>query len=420
MTREPLTARGRLSRRSALGLLGAASLAAGGAVALTGDAHASSGPGAAPAGPPPAALLPGGAYDKFVSGLAAQDMFSGTVLLARHGKSVLVRSYHDADKAKHVPNQTDTSFYLASVTKFLTGAAVTQLAAQGKVDFYATLGTYLDGFPSDIADHVTVHNLLTHTSGFPGNQKTGAPPSWPTPTAAFEGTLALLRTQKLAFTPGTDYTYSNANYFLAGAIIAAASGQAYWDYMPQHIFGPAGMTNSGFYSAQQWLTDPRIAHNYGPPVPNGQRQDITSQAAAAATPNGWNGAGGAFCSAPDLLHFALALTDGTLLPRGWGGLLAGGRYPVSPEQHYADQPPGITLIGYGPEERMIGGQRAYGHTGALEIRVPGSSQPGGGSADLSIYPDLDVIAVVLSNYYLYPGLGGFLAKQDQIITQGAS
>ena len=433
------------SRRSALGLLGAAPLAASGvlspsrATSSTASSAASSTASSAasstasrltssaasgPSGPPPA-LLPGGAYDRFVRGLADQDKFSGTVLLAWHGEPVLVRSYQMADKALDIPNRAGTMFLLASLTKFFTGVAVTQLAAQGKIGFHATLGSYVDGFPPAIANAVTVHQLLTHTSGVPDFSMSAAwkneLPGWTTNTEAFDGTLSFLQQLPLSFTPGTAYTYSNSNFFLAGAIVARASGQAFWDYVPRQIFGPAGMTSTAFVSAQQQQTDPRIAHNYSASLANGQHQDLTPHIAIG--PNGWDGAGGAFSTAPDLLRFARALTDGTLLGPAWAAVIASGKHPISPAEQNPDQAPSrSTLVGYGTEERIIGtgaGQRAYGHTGGLLIRVGGSSQPGGGSTSLSIYPDLDVVAVVLSNYYLYPGIGTFLAQQDAIIGGGA-
>ncbi|HZR53667.1 MAG TPA: serine hydrolase domain-containing protein [Streptosporangiaceae bacterium] len=414
MTAQQPPARTGLSRRSTLGLLGAVPLAAGGAAALAQSAQAGTGHGGTPPGSPPSELLPGGAFDQYVSGLAAQDQFSGTVLLAWRGQPTLVRSFQDADKAKHIPNQADTIFALGSMGKFIDGTAVAQLAAQGKIGYYDTLGTYLDGFPSGIADVVTVNQLLTHTSGFP-YQAPPSNPDWKTRVEAFNGMLALLRNQQLASTPGTTYTYSNSNFFLAQAIVAAASGQYYWDYGPRHIFGPAGMTRTGFYSSEQRLTDPRFAHLYGPPVPGGQRQDVTDQN------NHGPNTGGSFSTATDLLSFASAVTDGTLMPPAWAELLTTGKYPINPTAQNPDQAPSQSyLIGYGTEQRIVGGQRAYGHTGALLANVPGSSQPGGGSTALTVYPDLNVIAVVLSNYFLYPGMGTFLAQQDRIITQHAS
>jgi CubicO group peptidase (beta-lactamase class C family) len=361
-------------------------------------------------------LLPGGAFDQYVSGLAAADQFSGTVLLAWHGRPTLVRSYQDADKASNIPNQADTLFPLNSVTKFLVGVAATQLAAQGKIDFTATLGTYLDGFPSGIADVVTVHQLLTHTSGMqdptvaPGQQQM-------TPAEAFDRELALLRQEPLAFTPGTRYSDTSANYFLAGAVIAAASGQAFWDYMPEHVFAPAGMTSTAFYTDQQWRTDPRFAHVYGPPVPGGQRQDLTSVYNDQG--NGFSGAFGVFSTAPDLLRFARALNDGTLLPAAWAELRASGKFPISPDQHDSGALPGPFALGYGSEDRITTtGERVYGHQGESQLHVSGSSQPGGSVAMLMIYPDVGITAVALCNYHINGG--GFLAQQDRIITGGAS
>jgi CubicO group peptidase (beta-lactamase class C family) len=425
--------RARLSRRGALGLLGTAPLAASGAIALAAPARASTRSDSASAGPPPE-LLPGGAFDQYVSGLAAADQFSGTVLLAWHGQPTLVRSFQEADKAKHIPNTADTIFYLESTTKFLTGVAVTQLAAQGKVSFSAPLGSYLDGFPSDVAGKVTVHNLLTHTSGFPVNLM-GTPETATTQAEAFDAKLATARKLKLATAPGTTYAYNNYNYFLATAIIAAVSGRPYWDYMPEHVFGPAGMTRTGLYSGQQWLTDPRIAHIYGPPVPGGQRKDVTSQA------SGGPDVDEIFSTAPDMLRFANALSDGTLLPPAWAELRAGGRFPVNPAVKDPDAPDTSLsfMIGYGSDERITaGGQRAYSHSGGVHTgaansgggKAPvtqaspsaGANSGGGANTIMTVYPDLGVTAVVLANYSLTPvgDTTGFLIQQDRIITQDAA
>lgn len=419
MIHEEPSARSGPSRRSALGLFGAGALAVGGTVAMAHGAHAATGNASSDSGglawSPPAALMPGGAYDRYVSGQAAQDLFSGTVLLAWHGKPVLTRSFHYADRAKNIPNQTNTIFRLGSLGKYVDGTAITQLVAQGKVDYSATLGTYLDGFPADVADEVTVHQLLTHTSGLPF-QAPPANPGWTTQEQAYEGMLALLRQQPLASTPGTMYAYSNSNYFLAQAIVATVSGQYYWDYAPRHIFGPAGMTSTGIYSALQWETDPRFAHLFGPSVPGGQRVDVTAlKDGKPGSPN----TGDPSSTAPDLLRFALAVVDGTLVPPVWGEVLTRGKYPISPAQMDVDEPPDPTLLGYGCDERIISGHRAYGHTGALLSHVPGATQPGGGSTALTTYPDLGVVAVVLSNYFLCPGIGTFLTEQDRIITQAS-
>src|SRR6266852_3635866 len=109
---------GPLSRRLVLGLLGFVPVAA--VVAARGSAEASmAGCGQLPV-PPPETLRPGGAFDQRLARLAAQDQFSGTVLLAYRNRPVLALAYGMADKEKGMPNRIDTIFALASVTKLFT------------------------------------------------------------------------------------------------------------------------------------------------------------------------------------------------------------------------------------------------------------------------------------------------------------
>lgn len=417
MAAQRLSSRSALSRRGVLGLLGAAPLAASG-VALAAAAQADKSQVTMPPGAPPPQLLPGGAFDRYVSGLTAQDEFSGTVLLAWHGKQTLVRSFQQADKANNIANQADTIFPLASLTTFLTGVAVTQLAAEGKVDFSAPLGTYLDGFIADAADYVTVHNLLTYTSGYPANTTSPTPPPGGTTLPeAFEAMLEAVRGQRLATTPGTQFADASTDYFLAAAIVAAVSGQYFWDYMPEHVFAPAAMASTAFYTGEQWMDDPRFAHIYGPPVPGGERQDLTSHYSGQV--NGISGGSGLFSTAPDLLRFANALIDGTLLSRQWAELRAAGKFPSSTQYGSSGAIRGPVLVGYGSEERVTGaGQRAYGHQGEIQTHPDANNQRGGLMAMLMLYPDQGVTAIALSNYYVDGG--AFVAQVDRIVAGDAS
>jgi CubicO group peptidase (beta-lactamase class C family) len=88
--------------------------------------------------------------------MAASGRFSGTVLLAYAGRPVLTRAFAWADKDRNIQTQTGALFNLGSVTKTFTGVAVAQLAAQGKFDFQATLGSFLGGFSAQVAN-VTIH-----------------------------------------------------------------------------------------------------------------------------------------------------------------------------------------------------------------------------------------------------------------------
>jgi CubicO group peptidase (beta-lactamase class C family) len=277
-----------------------------------------------------------------------------------------------ADKEKSVPNRLDTIFAMASVTKLFTAVAVIQLVEQGKVGLYQTLGTYLDGFPADIAGTVTVHQLLTHSSGM--GDYLGDPEflneesTWTSATETMNGIMAIIKQSQLLFTPGTQYSYSNSGYATLGAIAAQVSGQSYYDYVREHIFARADMTRSDFYTKPQWLTDPDIAHPYSSGTkgaPAGPLTDITSEEDFIGSP-----AGNAFSTAPDMVRFAQALTGGRLLSPAWADLMTSGKVPLSPQQA-RDQPPSqLDMVGYSPDIRIVNDQIVSGIPAGPPARPP--------------------------------------------------
>ncbi|MFF0449941.1 serine hydrolase domain-containing protein [Streptomyces sp. NPDC004609] len=359
-----------------------------GVLAVTGSALADTAD-RVPAGRIPEDLIPGGAYDRFVAQLAAQDRFSGTVLLSHRGRPVLSRAYGMADKERSVPNRTDTIFALASASKPFTALAVLQLAQQGKIDCYGTLGAYLPGFPAAIADTVTVHHLLTHTSGM-GDllnnseflEKVG---TW---TGADEVTTELVKIiqkQPLEFAPGTSNRYSNNGYDTLGAIVAAVSGQSFYEYVRQHIFAPAGMTRSDFYTRPQWLTDERIAHPYTL-NPSGQRIDAVRAGEGAARMFIGTGGGNAFSTGSDLVRFAQALQGGQLLNPAYTELFMNAKLPMRPRGAAV---PGVrSFMAYGATAPIVNNHQLLTHGGGAA----------GESTNWTIYRDLNWCGVILSNY----------------------
>lgn len=399
MTRSQPRTTTQLSRRGALGLLAATSIVAGGTV-LTGSAAAwaaqgGAGTGQPQPGPVPRALRPGGELDQLIEREAARDEFSGTVLLAHRGRAVLARACGMADKALAVPVTIDTRFDLASVTKAMTATAVAQLAQRGAIAFDATLGSYLDGFPAAVAGTVTVHQLLTMTSGMDNYYLDPAwyPQStqWTSPEQVFDGTMAVIRRQPLRFTPGTGYNYSNSGFVLLGAIVAQVSGQSYWDYMRRHVFGPAGMTSTDFNTRPhvlRLLADGELAHAYAAPRNGGPRVDVSGNPMYIGLPDGNNGPQ---TTAPDVVRFATALRDGTLLTGAYAHLILAGRYPLTPPAG-AIPPRQSWMSGYGLEDTIANNRHILSHAG----NGPGIAN------NLDIFPALDWTAVVLSNYDLVP------------------
>jgi CubicO group peptidase (beta-lactamase class C family) len=102
----------------------------------------------------------------FVEGLASKDQFSGAVLIAKDGVSILKEAYGLANRSFDVPNRIDTKFNLGSMNKMFTAVAILQLVEEGKLTLDGKIIDYVPDYANeDVANKVTIHHLLTHTSG---------------------------------------------------------------------------------------------------------------------------------------------------------------------------------------------------------------------------------------------------------------
>lgn len=164
--------------------------------------------------------------------------FSGQVLVAQKGKIILAKGYGLADREKQLIVTTDTAGPIGSVTKQFTGAAILKLEMQGKLNVNDPITKYLKDVPPD-KEGITIHHLLTHTSGIP---TTVARCRESTTRDDF---VRMAMNSKLESKPGEKYDYSNHGYELLGAIIEVASGQSYEQYLRDNLFRPAGMNQTG-------------------------------------------------------------------------------------------------------------------------------------------------------------------------------
>ncbi len=343
------------------------------------------------------------AFDQFVREQAAKDAFSGSLLLVHKGRPVLARSYGRANDA--APNGPDTLFAMASITKLFTAVAIAQLAQARKISYESTLGTYVSGFPTEIADTVKVHHLLTHTSGLgdpftmPGYLREAL--TWTDTDQVMNGTTDYIRRSSLAFAPGAGFSYSNAGYHLLGAIVAQASGKTYYDYVREHVLRPAGMTTTDFYTRTQWHTDPRLAHPYAR-QPSGGRADTIDERLYVGTP-----AGDAFTTCADMARFACAVQGSKLLDRAFTGITLGGKVPLPPPKGPSPAVPPVAFQCYGPMTLLVNNQWVTGHGGGNR----------GTSTDFQMYPDSEWVTVILSNYDYEGGPPPVVMKARDLVTR---
>ena len=204
-----------------------------------------------------------GTVEEYLDGLNDHG-YEGMVLI-REGEDETVRSYGFADREAELGWDTTTVFDIGSITKQFTGAAIVRLEMDGLLAVDDTLADHLDGLPPEIGA-ITLHQLLTHTAGFPGGLGDDYAP------IGREEYIALA-VDAYAGQPGEAFSYSNTGYSLLGAVIESATGDSYEVYLREALFEPAGMTNTG-YVLPDW-SDDVVAVGYGGEEAFGRPNDQT-------------------------------------------------------------------------------------------------------------------------------------------------
>ena len=173
--------------------------------------------------------------------------FNGAALVAENGKVIYKGAFGMANMEWNIPNAPDTKFRLGSITKQFTAMLTMQLVEQGKIKLDGKITDYLPDYRKDIGEKVTVHHLLTHTSGIPSY--TDQPGFFdnvsrnPYKVSEFVKKYA---SGDLQFEPGSKFSYNNSGYFLLGAIIEQVTGKSYEQVLRENILDPAGMKNTGY------------------------------------------------------------------------------------------------------------------------------------------------------------------------------
>jgi CubicO group peptidase (beta-lactamase class C family) len=229
--------------------------------------------------------------------------FMGAVLVSKDGKILINKGYGYANLDRKVPNTPATKFRIGSVTKQFTAACILLLEERGKLTIDDLVRKYLPDAPPSW-DHITIFNLLTHTSGIPDySEFPDFMATRGTPTAP-EQLVARFRDKPLEFAPGSSFKYSNSGYVLLGYLIERISGEPYSKFVQDNIFTPLGMKDSGYGSPTRII--PRHAAGYAP-GPNGPVVAPYVDMSVAFS------AGGLYSTTGDLSRWEQALYGGEVL-----------------------------------------------------------------------------------------------------------
>ncbi|HEY6230672.1 MAG TPA: serine hydrolase [Pyrinomonadaceae bacterium] len=185
--------------------------------------------------------------DELVSLYNKYDQFNGAVLVAEDGKVIYKKGFGFANMEWNIPNEPDTRFRLGSITKQFTATLVLQLVEQGKLKLDGKVSDYLAGYRKDTGGKITIHHLLSHTSGVPNyTAQPGFIETVSRNPYAVEDFVKKYASGDLEFEPGTKFNYSNSGYFILGAIIEKVTGKTYEQVLKENILDPVGMKNTGY------------------------------------------------------------------------------------------------------------------------------------------------------------------------------
>ncbi|TAE47311.1 MAG: class A beta-lactamase-related serine hydrolase [Bacteroidetes bacterium] len=268
--------------------------------------------------------------------LTQPRFFNGVLLLMQDEKVLYAGSRGYRDIGRHQKNRMRTSFAIASLSKQMTAVLVLKEVEAGRLRLHDPLATYLPELPESWADSVTIHQLLSQTSGI------------------------VERGKPLRFRPGTNFAYSNTNYNLLGDLVARSSGQSF-DTLALAFFRSCGLRHT-FPAAL--CPNPEKLSGYSENE-SGNLDPEADLCARLAAPSG-----GMISNARDLaawnrlLHGGRLLTDSSYQymtqPYGsrshrWGPLGYGYGLQISPDgelSHSGYVPGFISTMIYDPESRI--------------------------------------------------------------------
>ena len=264
----------------------------------------------------------------------------GAAVLIQHGgKTIFEHCYGKADLETGADVTPTTNFCIASVSKQFSAVALLQLVEQGKLSLSTPMSQMFPEWTQPFYQRITLHHLLSHTSGLPDARTRSDRHFVLTATdVASVGFMAHLQEQDLEFEPGTQYKYQNPTFQLAYQIVPRYSGEDFETYMRSHIFNKAGMKHTQYFEDGREM--PNSAHGYRWDDAQGRyvEYDYGEETFFATKADG-----GLYTSVCDFAKWECALRDGKVLRRVSRAMAYQPHVWLQPDANYGYQP----NVGYG-------------------------------------------------------------------------
>ena len=321
--------------------------------------------------------------DTYLESYARIQDFSGCVLVVKEGKELHRSCLGNAVEEFQVSNSPSTKFKIGSISKQFTAAAILKLEAQGLLSTEDPVLNFFSG--ANLTNEMTVHHLLTHTSGVADIFRLPGFLSMSKSEIPLDSLARLLLQQEPDFLPGEQYAYSNGGYTLLATIIEQLSGMSYGDFLTKEILEPIGLNQTGDWFAASVV--PHLAMGYDPKGGEGKAHtdyihDVYLR-----------GSGSLYSTVDDLARWIEELKTGEMLGKELCSKLL--------TNH-------VRGYGYGISVYKSFEQPVFGHDGRIN----------GFIADYLHYRDSDLSIILLGN--IQTGVADFLRRDLAAILFGKS
>ncbi len=306
--------------------------------------------------------------DQYVQKLVKENDLAGSAIIAKGDQILFEKYFGYADDARTQRVDAQTLFNLGSGNKMFTALAIAKLEEQGKLKFTDKLTTWFPDFPKpEWAEKVTVHHLLSHTSGIREYWRPEMVAEMRQCTT-WHQLSAIIYNSGFDFEPGTEAGYSNSNFILLGIIIEKVCGEDYFDFIQKLIYDKAGMKNSGTFEFD------RLARPLAMPLARDEGKGWKeAQHGKRGSP-----AGGGYSTVRDMLLYSKSLKTNAFVSA------------ETLKNMTTDKVAGVKdafPYGYGFIPEKNGGEFSYGHGGIAS----------GINLEFRYFPRLDITLVVFSN-----------------------
>ena len=291
------------------------------------------------------------------------------VLIAKKGNIIYKKAFGVSNQELNIPMKPDMIFRIGSITKQFTAIAILQMVEQGKISLHDSIQKYVPDYPQKRYT-ITIENLLTQTSGIKDYMAISNPVDDRTNYTPKQG-VDYFKNEPLEFKPGSQFKYSNSNYYLLGYILETVTGKSYADYLQQNIFNKAGLHNTYYIDTTKSI--PNLSQGYSRLEGKLERATLQNVTTIYA-------AGGIMSNADDLFKWHQALYNNELVNRE---LLTKAFTPYQ----FADRT--YSEYGYGWFIKNLEGSKIIEHSGSTD----------GFQSDEIYLPDEDVFVVTLFNCF---------------------